>query len=292
MRLTIRHETVYQYERPVAFGGWRLLMRPVDSHALRILDASLEFTPSGVTRWSQDALGNSVCAFQPQGESDILRVVSNLLIERFPTPLEAAGRFDPNLAFPIVYSLDERLILDPFMRPATDGDSPAYRDWLSRWSTANYTLSVPFLQDLNTAIHRDFTYGERQEEGTQSPSETVGRGAGTCRDFAWLMVESLRRLGFATRFVTGYLYAPGLNTRGAGATHAWCEVFLPSLGWIEFDPTNGLAESVDLIRVAVSRTPDEASPMTGSIMGHATAQLIVSVSVTPVVTVGENLDAI
>jgi len=292
MRLTIRHETVYQYDRPVAFGGWRLLMRPVDSHALRILDASLEFTPSVVTRWSHDALGNSLCVFQPYGESDVLRVVSSLWIERFPTPLDSAGRFDPTLAFPIVYTLEERLILDPFMRPATDGDAQGYRDWLSRWSMANYTLSLPFLQDLNAAIHRDFNYGERQEEGTQTPSQTVQRGAGTCRDFAWLMVESLRRLGFAARFVTGYLYAPGLTTRGAGATHAWCEVFLPSLGWIEFDPTNGLAESVDLIRVAVSRTPEEASPMTGSIMGSATARLTVSVTVMPVVTVGENVSAL
>jgi transglutaminase-like putative cysteine protease len=96
----------------------------------------------------------------------------------------------------------------------------------------------------------------------------------------------MRRLGFAARFVTGYLYAPGITTRGAGATHAWCEVFLPSLGWIEFDPTNGLAESGDLIRVAVSRTPDEASPMTGTIVGMAAAQMSVSVSVTPAVGAG------
>lgn len=286
MRLNIRHETIYRYAYPVAFGGWRLLMRPVDSHALRILDASLEFTPAGVTRWSYDALGNSLCAFQPHGESDVLRVVSNLLIERFPAPLDAGARFDPNLAFPIVYTLDERQILDPFIRPATEGDTPAYRDWLSRWSTANYTLSLPFLQDLNAAIHQTFVYGERYEEGTQSPSETVERGGGTCRDLAWIMVESIRRLGFAARFVTGYLYAPGITTRGAGATHAWCEVYLPSLGWIEFDPTNGLAESGDLIRVAVSRTPDEASPMTGTIVGTAAALLSVSVSVTPVVAGG------
>lgn len=281
MRLTIRHETTYQYDRPIAFGCWRLLMRPVDSHALRIINASLEFTPAGVTRWSHDALGNSLCAFQPQGESDVLRVVSNLLIERFPVPLDASNRFDPDLAFPVVYSLEERLILDPFMRPATEGDTQAYRDWISRWSMAAYPLSLPFLQDLNASIHQDFAYGVRQEEGTQTPSETIERGGGTCRDFAWLMVESLRRLGFAARFVTGYLYAPGLTTRGAGATHAWCEVYLPSLGWIEFDPTNGIAESGDLIRVAVSRTPEEASPMCGSIIGDATSQLTVSVTVAP-----------
>lgn len=279
MRLTIRHETTYAYGQPVEFGQWRLLVRPVDSHALRVLDASLTFTPSGTTRWSHDALGNSVCTFQPLGSSNTLSVVSTLLIERFPAPLDAANRFDQKLSFPIFYPLEERLILDPFIRPATESGSAAYRDWLAARSMTTYDLSLPFLQDLNAAIHRDFSYGERHEEGTQSPAETVERRAGTCRDFAWLMVESLRRFGFAARFVTGYLYAPGLTTRGGGSTHAWCEVFLPSLGWIEFDPTNGLAESVDLIRVAVSRTPDEASPMSGSILGTQTAQLSVSVTV-------------
>jgi len=82
------------------------------------------------------------------------------------------------------------------------------------------------------------------------------------------MVEALRRLGFAARFVTGYLFSPAnLQMRGAGATHAWCEVFLPDLGWIELDPTNGLAESPDLIPIAVARTPEEAAPISGSVIG-------------------------
>src|SRR5690606_28362157 len=111
---------------------------------------------------------------------------------------------------------------------------------------------------------------ERYEEGVQRPDFTVLQGSGTCRDFAWLMVEALRRLGYAARFVTGYLYSPDLasgRVRGAGATHVWCEVFLPDFGWTEFDPTNALAESADLIPVAVSRTPSEAAPITGAIIG-------------------------
>ena len=120
----------------------------------------------------------------------------------------------------------------------------------------------------------------REEEGVQSPAETVRRGQGACRDFAWLMIESLRRLGFAARFATGYLYSARASTmRGAGATHAWCEVFLPDLGWIEFDPTNGLAESPDLIRVATTRTPAEASPMKGSVLEQVNSILTVAVDV-------------
>ena len=81
------------------------------------------------------------------------------------------------------------------------------------------------------------------------------------------MVEALRRLGYAARFVTGYLYSASPSVRGAGATHAWCEVFLPDLGWTEFDPTNGLAESSDLIPVAMTRTPEQAAPVSGTILG-------------------------
>nr|WP_276608534.1 transglutaminase family protein [Caulobacter sp. SLTY] len=139
--------------------------------------------------------------------------------------------------------------------------------------------ALDFLLRLNRTID-GFGYRARYEEGVQSPAETLSAGSGTCRDFAWLMVEVLRRAGYAARFVTGYLHSPAATLRGAGATHAWCEVFLPDLGWTEFDPTNGLAESPDLIPVAVSRTPREASPVSGALIGDpGQSELIVNVTV-------------
>lgn len=278
-RLRIRHETVYTYSAPVSFGPWRLMMRPLDSHSMRVIEASLAFSPQGATHWSHDALGNSVCTLQPTGSATELSVTSTLLIERFPAPLWV--RDDPRSAFPVLYATNDRANLGPFIRPETTSDTPEFIDWLRAHTPNANDLALPFLQTLNEAIHRDFSYGERHAEGTQTPSDTVALRTGTCRDFAWLMVESLRRLGFAARFVSGYLYSPAATMRGAGATHAWCEVFLPDLGWIEFDPTNGLAESPDLIRVAASRTPDEASPMSGSIIGFADATMRVSVEVMP-----------
>ena len=148
--------------------------------------------------------------------------------------------------------------------------------------------ALDFLLRLNSHIHGNFTYWARYEPGTQPPEFTVRQGSGTCRDFAWLMVEALRRLGYAARFVTGYLYSPHAHTgghdpmRGAGATHAWCEVFLPALGWREFDPTNAICESPDLIPVAVARTPAEAAPIMGAILGDGgQASLSVHVDVRP-----------
>ncbi len=277
-RLKIRHESVYSYSAPVRFGRWRLLFRPVDNHANRLIGATLE-TPPAKIEWANDAFGNSVCFLTPTMESNELRVVNNLVVDRYPAPLVKAPVDDPCSATPIVYALSDRAVLAPFIGPTTDDDDKPYRDWLRTQLPQPGEPAVAYLTRLTKAIQAEFEYAVRWEEGTQSPAQTVGRMGGTCRDFAWLMVESVRRLGFAARFATGYLYSPGTTVRGAGSTHAWCEVFLPELGWIEFDPTNGLVESESLIRVAATQTWREADPMNGPVFGDATCDVTVGVDV-------------
>lgn len=279
-RLRIRHETTYEYRAPVTFGAWRLLMRPADTHGERVIEASFELSPPGPTRWTYDAYGNSVCHFAPQGPSNILRVVNHLLIDRFPAPLAPLSLDDPRSLSPVVYDGASRVVLAPFITPATDDIDAAYHDWLGVNSSQPGEPALDFLMRLNRTIQQSFSYGQREEWGTQAPSQTIARGAGTCRDLAWLMIESLRRFGYAARFVTGYLYSDSANLFGGGATHAWCDVFLPDLGWIEYDPTNGLVESQDLIRVAHTRTPEEASPISGVAFDDpGNAMMIVNVSV-------------
>ncbi len=268
-RLRIRHDTVYRYDQPVAFGQHRLLLRPRDSHAGRLIDASLTLSPQGETRWLYDALGNCVCLFAPQGTSTELHIASELVIDRYPAPMIPMAIEDPHSTFPIAYDQTDRAALAPFSSPMSGGEENAFLSWLRDHAAYPRESLVNYLQRLNHTIFQEFSYGERYAEGVQSPNDTVQLGTGSCRDFAWLMVEALRRLGFAARFVTGYLNSPMGNSgvRGAGATHAWCEVFLPDLGWLEFDPTNGLAESSDLIRVATALTPAEAAPVAGSLIG-------------------------
>jgi transglutaminase-like putative cysteine protease len=277
-RLRIRHESVYTYSAPVRFSRWRLLVRPIDTHANRLIEATLEAPPSQI-KWTNDAYGNSVCFLTPNDESAELRVVNNLVVDRYPAPLAQVSVDDPCSATPIVYHLSDRAALTPFIGPTTDDDDKRYRDWLQTQLPLPGEPAVAYLTRLTKAIQADFEYAVRWEEGTQSPAETVGRMGGTCRDFAWLMIESVRRLGFAARFATGYLYSPGVTVRGAGSTHAWCEVFLPDLGWIELDPTNGLVESEALIRVAATQTWREADPMNGPVFGDATCQVNVGVDV-------------
>nr|WP_255453087.1 transglutaminase family protein [Phyllobacterium sp. SYP-B3895] len=121
-----------------------------------------------------------------------------------------------------------------------------------------------------------------QTTRTQSPVQTLQLRRGTCRDFAVLMIEAARLLGLAARFVTRYIYVPsrdGSTTRGGGSTHAWCQIYLPGAGWVEFDPTNGILGNRDLIRVAVARDPRQAIPLTGSYDGDASAYDGMSVQV-------------
>lgn len=282
MRLTIRHETLYEYDQPVGFGPHRLLIRPRDGHASRLVDASLELSPPGETRWVYDAMGNCVCWYAPSGESNQLRIVSNLVIDRYPAPLAPIQADDPHSPMPVVYELADRLALAPFMTPVSEDPDGAVLAWLRGQMGAADEPVQDFLTRLNSAIHQNFAYASRYTEGVQTPGETLRLGAGACRDLAWLMVEGLRQLGFAAQFVTGYLYSPAIDSsvRGAGDTHAWCQVFLPQLGWLEFDPTNGLVESSDLIQVAATRSPAEAAPVAGNLIGApGNSRLTVTVEV-------------
>ncbi|MES1200593.1 MAG: transglutaminase family protein [Pseudomonadota bacterium] len=275
-QLRIRHETRYTFETATAFGPWRLMMRPVDTHALRVVEASLELSPPGETRWALDVYGNSVCHYQPGGVASELRVVNHLVVDRFPAPLPLN---DPQSLTPIMYAEKDRVVLEPFMNATFEADEQALPQWIGAHAPYIDEPALVYLRRLTTAIAREFDYAERETGGARSPEDTVQRRSGACRDLAVLMIETLRRFGYAARFASGYIYSPGGSARGGGSTHAWCDVFLPELGWLEFDPTNAIAESRDLIRVAAARTPDEAAPMTGSTLTPVRAQLSVSVEV-------------
>ena len=155
--------------------------------------------------------------------------------------------------------------------------------WLSRFVTKGATQPTgQLLMTLNEAIAESFSYEKRTSPGTQTPDVTLQTEQGTCRDFALLMMEAARSLGFAARFVTGYIYVPtrdGPVRLGGGSTHAWCQIYVPGSGWVEFDPTNGIVGNRDLIRVGVARTPQQAIPLSGAYWGDADDELGMEVSV-------------
>ena len=257
--LTVRHATTYRYSAPVTFGQHRLMLRPRDSHDLRLTGAELALSPGGKVRWVHDVFGNSVALVDFDAPAAELSIVSTLTIERY-----ALARLDFPIApeaesYPFMHSADDRSDLGRLRERHYPDARGVVDEWARQFILETPTNTFNLLATMNAAIRGSFEYRARDEEGTQAPLETIERKSGTCRDYALLFIEAARALGFGARFVTGYLYDPALDggeaVQGAGATHAWAEIYLPGAGWVEFDPTNGLIAGENLIRVAVTRDP-------------------------------------
>ena len=284
--LTVRHLTTYRYVRPVAFGPHRLMLRPRDSHDLRLVRTELTLSPPAAMRWMHDVFGNSVAVANFTAEAAELRIESVLHLERYALERPVFELDDDAKTYPFVYSSEDRADLGRLLERHTPDPHGVIEEWARGFVMGKQTDTLALLADINTGIKQQLAYSTRDEEGTQTPLETLERCAGTCRDYAFLMMEAVRSLGFGARFVTGYLYDPKLDnggdggTLGAGATHAWCEIYLPSAGWVEYDPTNAIIGGEALIRVAVTRDPSQASPISGSFDGEAEDYLGMNVEVT------------
>ena len=283
----IVHTTTYRYRQPVRFGEHRVMFRPRDSHDLRVLATDLRVSPESAVRMIQDPHSNSVALVQPLHEAAELTIVCSFTIEHAHAddlPLQLSPSAE---VFPFAYSLDERFDLENYLRPHHDDPGGHLTAWARQFlRTDGFTGTRDLLVRMNQFIRVNFRYAERDEEGTQTPQETLKLSAGSCRDFALLMMEAARRLGVATRFVSGYLYDPALDggtageAVGAGATHAWLQAYLPGAGWVPFDPTNNLLGGNQLIRVGVARDPSQAAPIAGSWYGEADDYLGMEVNVT------------
>ncbi len=288
-QVRIVHTTSYRYVRPVRFTTHRVMLRPRDSHDLRLRGAAWRITPSPTaTRWAHDVFSNSVCYLEWDGiESDSLDFVSTLELDHLPAAIDGPGETLAPCAetYPFRYPPEEFPDLARLMERQHPDSGRAVEEWLRRFPhTDGPTPTMELLAAITQAIKADFTYEARDQEGTHPPAVTLARKSGACRDFALLMMEAVRSLGLAARFVSGYLYdeTAGQATVGGGATHAWCAVYLPGAGWVEFDPTNGLLAGRNLIRVCSARTPEQAVPIAGGFIGTESdfAGLTVNVEVT------------
>jgi len=282
--LTIHHKTEYRYARPVAFGEHRIMLRPRDGHDLRVLAGSLEIVPEPMSlRWIHDVFGNSVAIATFDERAETLTVSSTATVEHNPAEEYAPTPDDPAYFYPFLYSDDEFPDLVQFITPQYGDPDGALSAWARNFlDDEGPTPTFHILSDMTHGIRKAFTYRKRHEHGTQHPLDTLQTRSGTCRDYALFMIEALRRLGIAARFVSGYLFIPGDRSHGyvgGGSTHAWVQVYLPSAGWIEFDPTNGIVGTRDLVRVAVARDPRQAVPLHGTYLGSADAFVSMDVSI-------------
>jgi transglutaminase-like putative cysteine protease len=274
--LTVRHLTRYRYAKPVALGEHRMMFRPRESYDQRLIETRLKITPEPVDiRYVHDVFGNSVGIVRFSGKTSELTFESYNRLEHLPDEtLDDPALAERSLnAFPFVYDQQDL----PDLRPSMERNYPdidrKLTDWAKRFLVQEERVAAHnVLSSMTRAIHEELEYIGRPSGPPQTPLETLELGRGTCRDFAVLMLEAARTLGLAARFVSGYLYSPKHDNpesrrRGGGNTHAWVRIFMPSGGWVEFDPTNGLVGNRDLIRVAVARDPAQALPLSGTWTG-------------------------
>jgi transglutaminase-like putative cysteine protease len=280
--LRIHHRTTYRYREAVAFGPHRLMLRPRESRDLQLTRFEVVVTPTPQVTWAHDVWGNAVATatFQSMHDTMVVDSVAQIELDAADWPI-----FDiaaSAIVYPFQYSPDEWMDLGALtvrQYPDPEGRLAGWARAIVRGPTTD-TLSL--LKDLSAAVPAAILYQDREEEGTQTPVETLERGWGSCRDFAVLFAEAARSLGFGARIVSGYLRdadPAGVKSVGAGATHAWAEVYVPGAGWITFDPTNRSVGGANLIPVAVVRDIKQAVPVAGSFAGPSDALIGMSVAV-------------
>ncbi len=279
--LKVRHVTTYRYAQPVGFGEHRIMFRPRDSHEQRLLSSEIGISPDpSELRWIHDVFGNSIAIATFEDKAAELSFETSIVLDHMPEHGPRVLIDERAKTWPFAYDEDTLIDLEPVMRRHYPDDGE-----IAGWARQFVNGPVEtghVLMTMTKAINDGFRYLRRTDPGTQSPQLTLSSMQGTCRDFALLMMEAVRSLGFAARFVTGYLYSAARDTgdrRGGGATHAWVQVFLPGAGWVEFAPTNGIIANKDLIRVGVARDPRQAKPLSGSFIGSRADYLGMSIEV-------------
>jgi transglutaminase-like putative cysteine protease len=280
--LTVRHVTTYRYSEPVRFGAHRMMFRPRESHDLRLVSTKLDILPCpSDLRWLHDVFDNSVAIASFDEPASELRFDSTVTLEQIETALPDYTLEIGAHMFPFLYSDDERP--DLIRALARQYPSDDLGPWTGRFRTASGSITtMTLLHSMTRGIKEEFEYLRRVEKGVQSPGETLQRRSGSCRDFAVLMMEAVRSLGIAARFVSGYIFVPEGKRADAvsgGATHAWMQAYLPGAGWVDFDPTNSIVGNRNLIRVAVAWDQRNALPLWGTFIGPASSFLGMDVNV-------------
>ncbi len=270
--LFIRHITTYKYKHPVAFGDHWMRLRPLDSHDQNQVSAKLVITPAPKSiRRTQDAFGNHVDVARFDARSRQLRFDSAVRLQHSHADVDSFEIEQFAQRCPFMYGAEEMPDLVRFIeRQSEDPDGIVDRWARTFLRGAQSSDTRQFLIDLTYAIDKTFRHVRREEKGIQTPLETLELKSGSCRDLAVLMIEAVRSLGMAARFVSGYLHVPHQRDEyrvGGGNTHAWAQVYIPGPGWVDFDPSNGIVGNRDLVRVAVVRDPRQAMPLHGTWIG-------------------------
>ena len=279
-RYKIVHRTYYNYSAKVTLGTQTLLLRPREDYELHIESFVLKCRPEAKILWHRDVEGNSVAAATFEQSTQQLYIESEVIIQQYnESPLDFVVA-DYAIAYPFYYQPDDMFLLTPYMVLPDQGTRELLNKWIAGvWRAGEEIQTYTLLQRLAVHIYQTLSYKVREEPGVQTARQTLSSGSGSCRDFALLFMEAVKCMGLASRFVSGYLYAPLMSDQ-IGSTHAWAEVYIPGGGWKGFDPTIGDIVGTDHIPVAVARLAESVPPISGTFAGVADSSLDVGVWVT------------
>jgi uncharacterized protein (DUF2126 family) len=275
IRVALHHRTLYTFDRLVSLSPHEIRLRPAPTCRTPIHSYSLRVAPEKhFVNWQQDAYGNYIARFVFPERARALDIAVDLVADM--TVINPFDFFVEHWAerFPFDYPPQLAAELAPYREREPAG--PALAEWLAAFRAGGFKpgeTTVGFLVSLNERLHREIKYLVRMAPGIQSPDETLALGEGSCRDSGWLLVQILRHLGLAARFVSGYLVQLVADARpldgpaGPSADftdlHAWGEVYLPGAGWVGLDPTSGLLAGEGHIPLAATAFPSSAAPVTG-----------------------------
>ena len=271
IRVALHHKTIYQYDRPVVLSPQVVRLRPAPHSRTQISSYSLRIGPEGhFINWQQDPQGNFLARLVFPEPTNFFSLEVDLVAEM--AVLNPFDFFlDPEYEkFPFRYASEDRRELELFLETPPAG--PLLEAFLASVSRKEMRI-IDFLVALNARLSQEIRYVVRMEPGVQSAEETLKLASGSCRDSAWLLVQILRHLGLASRFVSGYLIqlkpdvkpleGPVGPSEDFTDLHAWAEVYLPGAGWIGLDPTSGLFAGEGHIPLAGTPEPASASPVSG-----------------------------
>ena len=269
----LHHVTHYTYDRLVELGPQIVRLRPAPHCRSNIVSYSLKVEPAQhFINWMQDPFANYQARLVFPEKTREFKVTVDLVVE-----MAVYNPFDFFLEpqaenFPFKYTPEQAEELAPYL--VADPVTPLVKAYLAKVDRKEQR-TIDFLVGLNQQVQQDVSYLIRMEPGVQTPEETLTKASGSCRDSAWLLVQLLRHMGLAARFVSGYLIqltpdvkaldGPSGTTVDFTDLHAWCEVFLPGAGWIGLDATSGLLAGEGHIPVACTPTPSSAAPIEGGV---------------------------
>ena len=276
IHVALNHITHYKYDRPINLGPQIVRLRPAPHSRTRILSYSMRVEPAThFINWQQDPQSNYLARLVFPDKTTSFRIEIDLVAEMavlnpFDFFLEPSAEH-----YPFKYDAEVAHELAPYMVKAPElQDAAAFQAYLASVPREKTPMN-DWLVSLNQKVQRDIGYLVRMEPGVQTPEETLAKASGSCRDTGWLLVQLMRHLGIAARFVSGYLIQLKSDVKsldGPSGTeidftdlHAWCEVFLPGAGWIGLDPTSGLLAGEGHIPLACSPEPGSAAPVSGAI---------------------------